>query len=379
VGSVALASVGTKGPDRSPLLGHAAVWKPSQAGALQLVLRDGRRTLADERGRMIQLRGMSTHGLQWFPQILNDNAFAALAEDWGANVVRLAMYVGEGGYASDPDKFRQRVMRGIDLAIAHDLYVIVDWHVLTPGDPRAGVYGGAMEFFRSVSARYPNDPHLLYELANEPNGGSADGQPGIPNDADGWKAVKAYAQPIVDMLRETGNGNIVIVGSPNWSQRPDLAADDPIDDPLNRTMYAFHFYAGSHRFSADSGDRQNVMSNVRYALERGAAVFATEWGTSEASGNGGPYLEAADAWLSFLNENNISWTNWSLANKDETSAALRPFTLGGLPSAPLDPGDGRAWTPEELSVSGEYVRARIKGIPYKPIDRRAPGALRPLG
>lgn len=115
VGSVALASVGTKGPDRSPLLGHAAVRKPSLAGALQLVLRDGRWTLADERGRMIQLRGMSTHGLQWFPQILNDNAFAALAEDWGANVVRLAMYVGEGGYASDPDKFRQRVMRGIDL------------------------------------------------------------------------------------------------------------------------------------------------------------------------------------------------------------------------------------------------------------------------
>jgi hypothetical protein len=50
----------------------------------------------------VQLRGMSTHGLQWFPQILNDNAFRALAVDWGSNVVRLALYVTENGYASNP-------------------------------------------------------------------------------------------------------------------------------------------------------------------------------------------------------------------------------------------------------------------------------------
>jgi len=340
----------------------AAGAKPSAAGALQIVDRDGVKTLADEDGNPIQLRGMSTHGLQWFPEIINGNAFAALANDWESNVVRLAMYVGESGYATNPG-VKQKVIDGIDLAIASDMYVIVDWHVHAPGDPNAPIYAGAMEFFEEISSRYPNDKHIIYELANEPNGN----EPGVTNDAAGWQAVKSYAEPIIRMLRENGNENIVIVGSPNWSQRPDLAADNPIDDA--NTMYTVHFYTGTHAASDVSTDRANVMSNARYALEHGVAVFATEWGTSEASGNNGPFLDEADAWLDFLNGNNISWTNWSLTNKNETSAAFTPFELGKTEATDLDPGADQAWAPLELSVSGEYIRARIKGIAYEPIDR----------
>lgn len=113
--------------------------KPSQAGALKIVSVGCMKTLADAKGTPIQLRGMSTHGLQWFPEIVNDNAFAALSRDWGANAVRLAMYVGEGGYATNPE-VKQKVIQGIDYAIANDLYVIVDWHVHSPGSPTAEVY-----------------------------------------------------------------------------------------------------------------------------------------------------------------------------------------------------------------------------------------------
>ncbi|CAM3939772.1 carbohydrate-binding domain-containing protein [Cohnella lubricantis] len=348
-------------PALDPLLA-APGEKPSVGGHLQLIDVEGRKTLADERGNPIQLRGMSTHGLQWFPEILNENAFAALANDWDANLIRLAMYVGENGYAADPS-LKDKVIQGIELAIAHDLYVIVDWHVHQPGDPNADTYAGAMNFFREISEKYPNDPHILYELANEPN----NAEPGVTNDAAGWAQVKSYAEPIIQMLRDSGNENIVIVGSPNWSQRADLAADDPIDD--EGTMYTVHFYTGTHMPAADSTDRDNVMSNARYALEHGLALFATEWGTSEASGNNGPFLEEADQWLTFLNENNISWANWSLTNKAETSAAFLPFELGKHDATSLDPGDDQVWAADELSVSGEYIRARIKGIPYEPIDR----------
>lgn len=348
--------------EAASLLGNTNVAKPSVAGALQILDINGVKTLCDKSGSPVQLRGMSTHGLQWFPQILNDNAFAALSRDWNSNVVRLALYVGENGYATDPG-LKQKVIDGIDLAIKNDMYAIVDWHVLTPGDPNDKIYEGAFDFFREIAGKYRNDPHVIYELANEPN----NGKPGVDNDAAGWVKVKAYAEPIIKMLRDGGNKNLIIMGSPNWSQRPDLAADDPIKD--SNTIYTVHFYTGTHKYSANDTDRGNVMSNVRYALKHGVAVFASEWGTSEASGNNGPYLAEADQWLGFLNANDISWCNWSLTNKGETSAAFMPFEMDRQPATNLDPDRDKKWDTNELSISGEYVKTRILGLEYKPIDR----------
>ncbi len=337
--------------------------KPSVAGNLSLAKKHCMTTLVDSAGRPIQLRGMSTHGLQWAGGILNDNAFKTLAHDWGSNLIRLALYVGEEGYATKPELL-QSVFKGIDLAIANDMYVLVDWHVLSPGDPTADVYKGAMEFFRAVSTRYPNNKHIIYELANEPNPGH---QPGISNDRKGWLKVKAYAEPIIRMLRKAGNNNIIVVGTPNWSQRPDLAIADPIHDA--NTMYTVHFYTGTHLPSNKASDRKNVMSNARAALEAGVAVFATEWGTSEASGNNGPFFREADIWLDFLNKHNISWANWSLGNGNETSAALTPYVAGKSTATLFDPGSDLEWSPKELSLSGEYVRHRIKGVPHVAYDR----------
>ena len=349
--------------DYSYLLVPLAV-KPSVAGALKVIEHNGIKTIGDQNGNVIQLRGMSTHGLQWYPEILNDNAFAALSNDWGANVIRLAMYVGEDGYANDPTVMKERVIKGIELAKKHDMYVIVDWHVHIPGNPLAEIYSGAYDFFDEISNLYPNDPYIIYELCNEPssNDGGIPGG-GVPNNEEGWQIVKSYAEPIIEMLRKKGNENLIIVGSPNWSQRPDLAADDPIAD--SNTVYAAHFYAGTHK--PDPNDY--VMSNILYALEKGVPVFISEWGTSEATGAGGPYLEESDKWISFLNKQNISWVNWSLTNKNESSGAFRPFISGQHEAASLDPGEQQIWDPYELSVSGEYVRARIKGISYQPVDR----------
>ncbi len=349
-------------PNSSHLITSQAK-KPSTAGALQLLDKNGTKTLCDKDGNPIQLRGMCTHGLQWYPEIINNNAFAALSKDWGSNVIRLAMYVAEGGYSKDPETIKKRVIDGIDLAIANDMYAMVDWHVLTPGNPNADIYKGAMDFFKEISQKYPNNPHIIYELANEPS----PNDPGVTNDAAGWAKVKSYAEPIIKMLRDSGNKNLVVVGSPNWSQRPDLAANNPISD--NNTIYTVHFYSGTHKTSPNSTDRGNVMSNVRYALEHGVAVFCSEWGSSEASGNNGPYLKEADEWLEFFNANNISWINWSLSNKNETSGSFIPFISGKSEATSLDPGQDQVWSPKELSISGEYARARIKGIKYEPIER----------
>lgn len=89
--------------------------------------------LTDESGNIIQLRGVSTHGISWFPDYVNYDAFATLRDDWGANVVRIAMYPEEyNGYLSGGDKaaLKQIIDNGVNYATELGMYVIIDWHVL---------------------------------------------------------------------------------------------------------------------------------------------------------------------------------------------------------------------------------------------------------
>jgi endoglucanase len=302
-------------------------------------------------GKPVQLRGMSTMGLQWHGEVVNDMAFHALAKDWKADVVRLALYVGESGYATRPD-LKQLVWKGIDLAIAQGLYVIVDWHVLTPGNPNDPVYAGAQAFFDEVSRKYGKHPNLIYEIMNEPNG------------AVEWSAdLKPYAEKMVATIRANDPEGIILVGSGTWSQDVNLAAADPVQG--KNLAYTVHFYAGSHG--------EGLRSKVEAALALGVAVFVSEWGTSEASGNGGPYLSVAEEWLAFLDRHTIGWVNWSLCDKAETSAALKSLSVALkegnktlldreslLVPETLGPEGYPVWSADELSASGAFVRAQMR-------------------
>ncbi|MEU0746137.1 cellulase family glycosylhydrolase, partial [Streptomyces albogriseolus] len=97
--------------------------------------------LCDQYGVPVQLRGMSTHGTQWYARCLTDASLDALAHDWRADVLRVSTYVQEGGYETDPAHFTALADRLIRQASDRGLYVIVDWHMLTPGDPMANLDG----------------------------------------------------------------------------------------------------------------------------------------------------------------------------------------------------------------------------------------------
>jgi endoglucanase len=305
-------------------------------------------------GRPVQLRGISTAGLQWYGEVVNAKAFAALAKDWQADVVRLALYVGENGYASHP-ALKQSVWKGIELAIANGLYVIVDWHVLTPGNPNDAVYRGAQSFFHEVSSKYRESPNILYEIMNEPNGELT------------WATdLKPYAEKMVATIRANDPEGIILIGSGTWSQEVDIAARDPVHG--KNLAYTFHFYAGSHG--------ESLRNRVEAALDMGAAVFASEWGTSEASGTGGPYLPASEEWLAFLDRHTIGWVNYSLCDKDESSAALKSAAAAAkedraalvdrdsaLVPQTIGPEGYPVWPPGELSPSGSFVRTHMRRRP----------------
>ena len=272
----------------------------------------------------VVLHGMSTHGLQWFGQFANAGAFADLKKR-GANVIRLAMYTDEGGYLSNAG-LKEKVFSAADAALAQNLYVIIDWHILHDGNPRTHQQE-AVNFFTEAARRFGSNPGVLYEICNEPNGNIS-----WSND------VKPYALAVIPAIRASAPQSVILVGSTTWSQDVDIAAQDPL--PFSNIMYTCHFYAGTHG--------KWLQDKIDAARSRGAAIFISEWGTSAADGNGGIFLDNAGQWLNFLAARNLSWCNWSLCDKAESSAALNPGA---------DPNGG--WTDSNLSSSGKFVFARF--------------------
>ena len=274
--------------------------------------------LCDENGTPVILRGMSSHGIQWFPEYTSIQSVKN-TRDYGANIFRIAMYTMEGGYIHNQE-VRNVVIDAINSARALDMYVIIDWHILSDGDPNLYLEQ-ARQFFGDMAKRYAGDPAVIYELCNEPNGVS-------------WDTVYAYATEIIPAIREQSPDALILCGSGTWSQDVDLVAERPL--PYHNIMYSYHFYSGFH----GEESRQQVSN----ALAAGTPVFVTEWGTSYTNGDDGVYLEEAAIWLDFLNTNRISWINWSLCDKDESSAALLPEVSPDTP-----------WTMEDLSASGQFV------------------------
>lgn len=272
----------------------------SVSGALQV--RGSR--LTDRSGNTVQLRGISTHGIAWYPDYINENCFRQLRQEWNVNVVRLAMYTEEyGGYCSGGDQksLKELIHRGVTAATAQGLYVIIDWHILSDGNPNRHLEE-AKAFFAEMSAKYRNYSNVLYEICNEPNGGT------------GWGEIKSYAEEVIGVIRANDRDAVILVGTPNWSQYLDQAAADPITK-YDNVMYTLHFYAATHT--------DGLRNTMTAAIRKGLPVFVSEFGICDASGNGAINTAQANQWIDLMDQNGVSYVAWNLSNKAETSAILQ--------------------------------------------------------
>lgn len=287
--------------------------------------------LCNQHNRPIQLRGMSTHGIQWFGKCYNSASLDALAEDWKSDLFRVAMYVQEEGYETDPAGFTSRVNSLVDMAEARGMYAVIDFHTLTPGDPNYNL-DRAKTFFASVAARNANKENVIYEIANEPNGVS-------------WTAVKNYAEQVIPVIRAADPDAVVIVGTRGWSSLGVSDGSDEseiVNNPVNATniMYAFHFYAASHK------------DNYRTAVSRAASqlpLFVSEFGTVSATGGGAVDRSSSTAWLDLLDRLKISYANWTYSDANEGSAAFKPGTCNGSDYS----------SSGVLTESGALIKSRI--------------------
>jgi endoglucanase len=287
--------------------------------------------LCNANGDAIQLRGMSSHGLQFFPNCVNAASLGALRNDWNADFIRLSMYVQEGGLETDPDGFTAKVNGLVDDATELGLYVLVDFHILTPGDPNANL-GLAKTFFANVSAKHAAKTNVIYEIANEPNGVS-------------WDGIKTYADQVIPVIRKNSPDSVVVVGTRGFSSLglTDGADETEIlDDPVDfkNVMYAFHFYAASH-----GADRRAVVARAAKSLP----LFVTEFGTQTFTGDGTNDFASTTEWLDLLKSNKISYGMWSFSDGRETNSAFQPGTCAGTEFE----GNG------VLTEAGRYLRSRI--------------------
>ncbi len=282
--------------------------------------------LVSSEGKPVILKGVSTHGINWFPEYVNQDAYRTLRDKWGVNCIRLAMYTEEyNGYCSGGNKkeLTSLIDKGVKYATKLGMYVIIDWHTLSDGNPNKNKKQ-AVSFFKRMAKRYKKHKNVLYEICNEPNGGT------------GWEDIKSYAKSVIKAIRAYDKKNIILIGTPTWSQDVDTAAVSPIKGYKN-LMYTFHFYAATHK--------DDYRRKVEQAVNKCLPVFVSEFGISESSGNGKIDKSEANRWIKFLKKKKISYVCWNLSNKNESCALLKSScrkTGGFKPSA--------------LSAAGKWIK-----------------------
>jgi endoglucanase len=281
--------------------------------------------LANAKEEPIVLRGMSFGWHCFWPRFYTAGAVSWLHRDWGINVVRAALGIepGENSYLKKPDWSKEKITTVVDAAIKENIYVIIDWHSHNINLEEAKA------FFTEMATRYGKNPHVIYEIFNEP-------------DYESWDEVKAYSVEIIKAIRAIDPDNIIIVGSPHWDQDLHVVADDPLKG-FSNIMYGLHYYAATHK--------QSLRDRADYALSKGIPIFISESAGMEATGDGPLDYEEWQRWIDWAESKKISWVTWSVSDKDETCSVL-------LPTASSD-GD---WTEKDLKPSGKAAREKIRKL-----------------
>ncbi len=279
--------------------------------------------LVDVHGNPVVLHGMSFGWHNLWPRFYNKGAVHTLVTDWNSTVVRASMGIelNDSGYLKSPARSVELMTNVIDACIKENVYVIIDWH-----DHNIHLKE-AKGFFTMMSKKYGNNPHVIYELFNEP-------------DYETWAEVKAYSEELIKVIRANDPDNIILVGSPKWDQDIHLPAADPIKG-FDNLMYTMHFYAGTHK--------KWLRDRTDEAMQKGLPIFVSECAGMEASGDGPVDHAEWKAFVDWMNERNLSWVAWSVSDKKETCSILNP-------SAASNGG----WKPEDVKEWGRVTQQFLK-------------------
>ena len=263
----------------------------------------------------VQVKGMSlfwSSGADSSTVFYSEKAVNAMVKQMNIEVIRFAMGVtqekfqdqGRGYLSSAQGETLQKgyLKNVVNAAIENDIYVIIDWHI----ESANGNTSEAVKFFEYAAKEYGSYNNVIFEVWNEPVG------------AD-MGTVASHANSVIAAIRKHSD-NLVLVGSPEWSSHPEQCAQAGIND--KNYGCTLHFYAATHQ-TGNGGYNDRAAQ----AMSKGVPVFATEWGTVSADGNGSPNQGASEAWINWMNQNKVSWANWSASAIKEQSAAFQNLAI----------------------------------------------------
>lgn len=302
--------------------------EPNTPVALHGQLRVEAGSLVDASGAPVQLEGVSTMWLNWEQTYAGSKeGLRWLRDNWNLSVIRAAMGVEpDNAYLNNPAPMLAQVRTVVRNAIDLGVYVIIDWH-----DHNAHEHvAEASEFFAVMAEEFGSYPNVFYETYNE------------PTRVEWPSVVKPYHEAVSAVIRERDPDNVIILGTPFWSQQVNAAAADPVAG--TNLMYTVHFYSCEHR----GAQRQQAID----AANQQIAIFVTEWGATVANGgtdpNGEVCTDEAQLWHDFMDERQISWAAWKLDDCTDLSCLFQA-------QAPRNGG----WTDEWLNGHAPFVRDRM--------------------
>lgn len=296
--------------------------------------------LVDSAGNPVTLRGMSLFwhydlggGEFWLPSVIS-----YVQTNWHNTVIRAPIGVKNRdplsngtiikGAIDDPIGADTKIRQVINGAINSGSYIIVDWHA------HEEYTAPATAFFGKLAKEYGNTPNIIWEIFNEPVSAPSEN----------------YVRSVITEIRRYSN-NVILIGSKEWSKFPDQKYGS-VDSDFKNLAYTVHFYTD-----------HNFWGIIKTAMDAGHAVFASEFGLSGSSGDGGfSSITSGNpaTWVSTMNDAGVSHCNWSLGNPlgnkgngpgAETSAALMAEVA---PPTALDP-----WTDASLTPSGKSIKAYL--------------------
>ena len=305
----------------------------AQSGQTSVIINGALRVennkIVNKNGIEPQLHGVSFSWSIWQGQKYYTPAVVDwITRDFKVSIVRAAMAIQpDSGYLQKPEMQIKLIETVVDQAIKNGIYVLIDWH-----DHHSNLHiTQSKAFFAMMAKKYAGVPNVIYEIWNEPT-------------VIGWDTVKDYAVQIIPEIRKYAPDNLIIVGSPHWDQDVDIAAANPITG-FNNIAYSFHFYA------SDSNHQQRLRDKADLAIKKGLPLMVTEWGVGESDGNCKFDKKKVKAWMKWLTDNKLSWANWNITDKNETTALL-------MPGAPVNGG----WTEDQLTPAGIYIREMLRAL-----------------
>lgn len=255
----------------------------------------GNKIIGSKTNRQASVTGMSFFWSNWSQSFYTKDKVKKMKNEYNCEIVRAAYGIQDNGtpYNSSDEALIRTLVEG---AIDNDIYVIIDWH-------SHGAHNNvneAKKFFEKMAKDYGKYDNVIFELYNEP----------LQMD---WNTVKQYAEQVIPVIRQYSD-NLIVVGTTTWSQDVDIAANNPVKG--TNIAYTLHFYAGTHR--------QDLRNKAENALSKNVALFVTEWGSVSADGNGAIDYASTQEWINWMNKKGLSFCNWAVNDKNETSSIFKP-------------------------------------------------------